>query len=165
LVPRKPKENTVKKTVVAAAVVVSLGAVGGAALAQVKPEVLVKQRQSAMTLIGKYFGPLGAMAQGKAPFDAKIVQRNADYLNALAQMPWDGFDPSTKDVKDPKTRALPAIWEQPEKVKEAAQRLQNEVAKLQQVAKGGDEAATKAQIGAVGKACANCHDNFREKQQ
>ena len=150
-----------KKTVVAAAVVVSLGAVGGAALAQVKPDVLVKQRQSAMTLIGKYFGPLGAMAQGKAPFDAKIVQRNADYLHALAQMPWDGFDPSTKDVK---SRALPAIWEQPEKVKEAAQRLQNEVAKLQQVAKGGDEGATKAQIGAVGKACANCHDNFREKQ-
>jgi cytochrome c556 len=151
----------VQKTVVAAAIVVSLGAVGGAAVAQVKPEILVKQRQSAMTLIGKYFGPLGGMAQGKVPYDAKIVQRNADYLNALAQMPWDGFDPSTKNEK---SRALPAIWEQPDKVKDAAQRLQSEVAKLQQVAKGGDEAATKAQIGAVGKACANCHDNFREKQ-
>ena len=58
----------------------SLGAIGGAALAQVKPEILVKQRQSAMTLIGKYFGPLGGMAQGKVPFDAKIVQRNAEYL-------------------------------------------------------------------------------------
>jgi cytochrome c556 len=152
----------VKKTVIAAAVVVSLGAVGGAALAQVKPEVLVKQRQSAMTLIGKYFGPLGGMAQGKVPFDAKIVQRNADYLGALVQMPWDGFDPSTKNEK---SRALPAIWEQPDKVKDAAQRLQSEVAKLQQVAKSGDEGAIKAQIGAVGKACANCHDNFREKQQ
>jgi cytochrome c556 len=151
----------VKKAVVAAAVVVSLGAVGGAALAQVKPETLVKQRQSAMTLIGKYFGPLGGMAQGKVPFDAKIVQRNADYLGALAQMPWDGFDPSTKNEK---SRALPAIWEQPDKVKDAAQRLQSEVAKLQQVAKTGDESAIKAQIGAVGKACANCHDNFREKQ-
>jgi cytochrome c556 len=152
----------VKKTAVAAAVVLSLGAVGGAALAQVKPDVLVKQRQAAMTLQGKYFGPLGAMAQGKVPYDAKIVQRNADYLVALSQMPWDGFDPSTKDVK---SRALPAIWEQPDKVKDAAQRLQSEVAKLQQVAKSGDEGAIKAQIGAVGKACANCHDNFREKQQ
>jgi cytochrome c556 len=155
----------VKKTVLAAVVVVSLGAVGGAALAQVKPDQLVKQRQSAMTLIGKYFGPLGAMAQGKAPFDAKIVQRNAGYLDALSEMPWDGFDPSTKDLKDVKTRALPAIWEQPAKVKEAIQRFQSEVDKLQQVAKGGDEGAIKAQIGAVGKACANCHDNFREKQQ
>jgi len=151
----------VKRTVVAAGVVIALGAMGGAALAQVKPDVLVKQRQSAMTLIGKYFGPLGGMAQGRVPFDAKLVQRNADYLNALAQMPWDGFDPSTKNEK---SRALPAIWEQPDKVKDAAQRLQSELGKLQSVAKGGDESAIKAQIGAVGKACANCHDNFREKQ-
>jgi len=154
----------VQKRWIAAAVVVSMGAVAGAALAQVKPEILVKQRQSAMTLIGKYFGPLGGMAQGKVPFDAKIVQRNADYLHTLAQMPWDGFDPSTKDIKDVKTRALPAIWEQPGKVKEAIDRLQSELGKLQQVSKGGDEGAIKAQIGAVGKACANCHDNFREKQ-
>ena len=150
-----------KRTVVAAGVVIALGAMGGTALAQVKPDVLVKQRQSAMTLIGKYFGPLGGMAQGRVPFDAKLVQRNADYLAALAQMPWDGFDPSTKNEK---SRALPAIWEQPDKVKSAAQQFQSEVGKLQSVAKGGDESAIKAQIGAVGKACANCHDNFREKQ-
>jgi cytochrome c556 len=151
----------VKRTLVAAGVVLALGAMGGAALAQVKPDVLVKQRQSAMTLIGKYFGPLGGMAQGRVPFDAKLVQRNAEYLHALAQMPWDGFDPSTKNEK---SRALPAIWEQPDKVKDAAQRLQSEVEKLQSVAKGGDEGAIKTQIGAVGKACANCHDNFRQKQ-
>ena len=150
-----------KKSLLAAAVVVAIGAVGGAAFAQVKPDVLVKQRQSAMTLIGKYFGPLGGMAQGKVPFDAKIVQRNAGYLDALSEMPWDGFDPSTKGEK---SRALPALWEQPDKVKEAITRFQSEVDKLNQVAKGGDEGAIKTQIGAVGKACANCHDNFRQKQ-
>jgi cytochrome c556 len=151
----------VNKSLLAAAVVVAIGAVGGAAFAQVKPDVLVKQRQSAMTLIGKYFGPLGGMAQGKVPFDAKIVQRNAGYLDALSEMPWDGFDPSTKGEK---SRALPALWEQPDKVKEAVTRFQSEVDKLNQVAKGGDEGAIKTQIGAVGKACANCHDNFRQKQ-
>jgi cytochrome c556 len=140
--------------------VVAVGAVGGA-FAQVKPDVLVKQRQSAMTLIGKYFGPLGAMAQGKTPFDAKIVQRNAGYLDALSEMPWDGFDPSTKNEK---SRALPALYEQPDKVKAAVQQFQSEVNKLVQTAKSGDESAIKAQIGAVGKACANCHDNFRAKQ-
>ena len=150
-----------KKSLLAAALIVAFGAVGGAALAQVKPETLVKQRQSAMTLIGKYFGPLGGMAQGKVPYNPSIVQRNAEYLHALSQMPWDGFDPSTKGEK---SRALPALWEQPGKVKEAIDRFQSEVGKLQQVSKGGDEGAIKAQIGAVGKACANCHDNFREKQ-
>lgn len=150
-----------KKTVVAAVVMAALGAAAGAVFAQAKPDVLVKQRQSAMTLIGKYFGPLGGMAQGKVPFDAKIVQRNAGYLDALSEMPWDGFDPSTKGEK---SRALPAIYEQPDKVKDAVQRFQSEIDKLVQVSKGGDENATKAQIGAVGKTCANCHDNFRAKQ-
>ena len=150
-----------KRTVVAAGVVIALGAMGGAALAQQKPEVLVKQRQSAMTLIGKYFGPLGGMAQGRVPFDAKVVQRNADYLATLSQMPWDGFDPATKDTK---SAALPAVFNDSGKFKEAANRLTSEVQKLQQVAKSGDEGAVKAQIGAVGKACGGCHDNFREKK-
>jgi cytochrome c556 len=76
-------------------------------------------------------------------------------------MPWDGFDPSTKNEK---SRALPALYEQPDKVKAAVQQFQSEVNKLVQTAKSGDESAIKAQIGAVGKACANCHDNFRAKQ-
>ena len=152
-----------KKTVVAAAAAIALGAVAGAALAQVKPEILVKQRQAAMTLIGKYFGPLGGMAQGKVPFDAKVVQRNADYLAALSQMPWDGFDPSTANT-DVKTRAKPELFKETQKVKELIDRFQGEVKKLQTVAKGGDEGAIKAQIGAVGKACGACHDAYREKQ-
>lgn len=150
-----------KKAAIAAGVAIALGAFGGAAMAQVKPEVLVKQRQAAMTLIGKYFGPLGGMAQGKVPFNAQVAQRNADYLATLSQMPWDGFDPSTAKEK---SRAKPELFKEPQKVKETAERMQSEVKKLQSVAKGGDEGAIKAQIGAVGKACASCHDTYREKQ-
>lgn len=150
-----------KKTVVAAAAVIAMGAIGGAALAQVKPDVLVKQRQAGMTLISKYFGPLGGMAQGKVPFNAKVVQRNADYLAALSQMPWDGFDPSTANVK---SRAKPELFKETQKVTELVERFQGEVKKLQTAAQGGDEGAIKAQIGAVGKACGACHDAYREKQ-
>ena len=139
----------------------SLGAVAGGAAAQVKPELLVKQRQSVMTLQGKYFGPLAAMAQGKAPYNADIVKRNAGYLDNLTRMPWDTFDPATKDVK---SNALPAIWEQQDKFKEAASRLENEAHKLYEVSQSGDENAVKAQIGAVGKACGGCHESFRQKQ-
>jgi cytochrome c556 len=131
------------------------------ALAQAKPEVLVKQRQAAMTLQGKYFGPLVGMAQGKVPYSASVAQRNAGFLEDLSQMPWDGFDPSTKGEK---SAALPAIWEKPGEFKQAAERLQSETAKLASVSKSGDEAAVKAQIGAVGKACGGCHDNYREKR-
>ena len=41
------------------------------AFSQAKPETLVKQRQSAMALQGKYFyGHLRPTAQGKIPYDA-----------------------------------------------------------------------------------------------
>ena len=85
-----------KSSVLAAALALVLGATASSAFAQAKPEVLVKQRQAAMTLIGKYFGPLGGMAQGKVPYNAQVVQRNAGFLDNLSRMPWDGFDASTK---------------------------------------------------------------------
>ena len=133
----------------------------GEALAQAKPETLVKQRQSAMTLMGKYFGPMVGMAQGKVPYNAQVVQRNADYLAVLSQLPWDGFHPSTTGEK---SRAKPELFKETDKVKELAERLQSETKKLQSVAKSGDESAIKAQIGAVGKVCGSCHDAYREKQ-
>jgi len=145
----------------AVVVALALGIAAGAALAQAKPEQLVKQRQSVMTLQGKYFGPLAAMAQGKAPYNADIVRRNAAFLDNLSRMAWDGFDPSTKDVK---SAALPAVYEQPDKFKEAQARLENEAHKLYELSRSGDEAAVKAQIGAVVKACGGCHESFREKR-
>lgn len=151
-----------KSKLLAAAVAVTLGAgLAWSAIAQVKPEILVKQRQAAMTLQGKYFGPLAAMAQGKAPYNAEVVRRNAGFLGNLSRMPWDGFDPSTQGVK---SAALPAVFKDTAKFREAADRLQNETSTLYDVSRSGGEAAVKAQIGAVGKACGNCHDNFREKK-
>jgi len=149
------------KKLLSACVAVVFGAGAGYALnafAQQKPEVLVKQRQAAMTLQGKYFGPMNGMAQGKVPYDAKIVARNAGYLQALSEMPWDGFTESTKDEK---SRALPAVWAEPAKFKEAQDRFQAAVVKL--AAAKGDEASAKGAIGEVGKACGACHENFRAK--
>ena len=151
-----------KRSGMAVVVALALGVAAGAVLAQAKPEQLVKQRQSVMTLQGKYFGPMAAMAQGKAPYNADIVRRNAAFLDNLTRMPWDTFEPSTKDVKP--SGALPAIWEQSAKFKEAASRLENEANKLYEVSRSGDEAAVKAQIGAVGKSCGGCHESFRQKQ-
>ena len=150
-----------RSVVVAAAF--SLGAVVATqgALAQAKPEVLVKQRQAAMTLLGKYFGPMAGMAQGKVPYNADVVRRNAGFVDNLSRMPWDGFADSTRGEK---TRALPAVFDDAAKFKQAASRLENEASKLVAASGSGDEAAVKAQIGALGKACGGCHDDFRQKQ-
>jgi cytochrome c556 len=151
-----------RKTLLAAGVAIAVGGLAATALAQVKPDVLVKQRQAVMTLQGKYFGPIAGMASGKVtPYNADVVARSATYLENLAQMAWDGFHESTKGEK---SRALPAIWEQKAKFDELAQRLQTETIKLGQVARAKDEAGVKQQYAAVGKVCGACHESFREKQ-
>ena len=131
------------------------------AYSQARPETLVRQRQAAMTLQGKYFYPIRNMAQGKTPYDAKTVARNVGYLEALSAMPWDGFTPATKGVK---SGATPAVFTDTAKFKEAQDLFQSEVAKLSEVMRKGGDDAVRPQILAVDKACNSCHDTFRERQ-
>ena len=137
------------------------GGYGAAVLAQAKPDVLVKQRQAAMTLQGKYWGPIAGMASGKTPYNAETVARNAPILEVLSKLPWDGFNENTKGEK---SGALPAVWTDNAKFKTAAERLQTTSAQLVKVSKGGDEATVKAALADVGKSCGACHDDFREKR-
>lgn len=157
------KENQLRKELFVAGLALALSAGSSlTAFAQAKPEALVSERRAAMTLQGKYFdNQLRAMARGTIPYDANVVARNAVYLDALIKMPWDGFAPSTKDIK---SRAASAIYTDTAKFKEAQDRAQSEVSRLVSVSKGGDEAAVKAQIEAVNKACGSCHESFRERQ-
>jgi cytochrome c556 len=151
----------VKKIIVAAGVMVVLGAIAESAMAQAKPDQMVRQRQAAMTLIGKYWGPIAGMASGKvSPYNADVVSRNATYLENLAQMPWDGFHESTKGEK---SRALPEVYTKKSDFDQLAQRLQSETQKLGQMARSKDEAGVKQQYAAVGKVCGACHDGFRAK--
>ena len=148
------------KLVVAAISAVALGGVALEALAQAKPDVLVKQRQAAMTLQGKYLGPIGGMLKGNAPYNADVVALNATFLENLARMPWDGFDPSTKGEK---SKAKPEAFTDTAKFKAAADTLEAETAKLGAAARAKNEAGVRASFGGVAKACGACHDAYREK--
>jgi len=150
-----------KKSFWATGVALALGmGVATTAMAQAKPEVLVKQRQAVMTLQGKYLGSIGAMLKGAAPYNADIVARNATFLENLARMPWDGFQESTAGVK---SAAKPEIYKDMAKFKAAYETLEAEASKLGAVARAKDEAGVKATFGGVAKACGSCHDAFREK--
>ena len=150
------------KKILCAVAAVAVGAVCAIpASAQVKPDVLVKQRQAAMVLMGKYFyGHLRPVAQGKMPYDAATVQRNVQYLDALSKMPWDGFAAGTKDVK---SRTLPVAFSDAAKFKKEQDNFQAEVTRLSEIARKGDESAIRSQILAVNKTCSACHDDFRER--
>ena len=148
------------KLMVAAISAVALSGIALEALAQAKPDVLVKQRQAAMTLQGKYLGPIGGMLKGNIPYNADVVAVNATFLENLARMPWDGFDPSTKGEK---SKAKPEAFTDSAKFKAAADTLEAETAKLGAVARAKNEAGVRAAFGGVAKACGACHDAYREK--
>jgi cytochrome c556 len=142
------------------ALVLGVGAVT-TAFAQAKPDVLVAQRQAAMKLQGKYLGPIGAMMKGAAPYNADVVALNATFLENLARMPWDGFQPSTSGEK---SDAKPEVYKDMAKFKAAADTLEAATVKLGAAARAKDEAGVKAAFGGVAKACGSCHDDFRVKR-
>jgi cytochrome c556 len=151
-----------RKKLLTTCVAAALGAgVAATAVAQVKPDVQVKQRQAAMTLQGKYIGPLVGMMKGSVPFNADVAMRNAAFLDALSQMPWDTFSDATKDEKN--TKALPVIWTNAAGFKKEQDDLRKAVGALNAAAKSGNEAGVKAATGDVLKVCNSCHDNFRTK--
>ena len=113
-----------------------------------------------MTVMGTHFSRLGAMAQGKAPFDAKQVVDNEAVFEMTTKLAWPAF-PEGSDKGETKAKA--EIWKDAAKFKEAQDKLLAESIKLNAAAKRGKLDDLKTATAAVGGACKNCHDNFKEK--
>ena len=126
-----------------------------------KPEDAIKYRKAAFTLLGTHFGRVAAMATGKMPFDAKAVVDNLEIASTVSKLPYAAFGPGTD--KGAETRAEPKIWIEMDKFNAAATKMQEEMAKLNTVAKGGNIDAIKAAVGDTGKACKACHDTYRKE--
>ena len=92
-----------------------------------KPEDAIKYRKASFTVMAAHFGRLGAMANGRTPYDAKAAADNADVVATLSKLPWAAFGEGT-DKGD--TRAKPEIWKEAAKYKEAADKMQAEIVKL-----------------------------------
>ena len=127
-----------------------------------KPEDAIKYRQSVMTVMANHLGRVGAMAQGKAPFDAKSAADNAAVVLTMSKLPWVAFGEGTD--KGLPTRAKPEIWKDQAKVKDLSTKMMTEAEKFEAAAKTGNLDAIKAAIGDLGKACKPCHDDFRAEK-
>ena len=147
------------KTIAALALAAVAATLSAPAAAQfAKAEDAIKYRQGALFVIGQHFGRLGAMAQGKIPFDAKAAQDNAEVVLNMSKLPWAGFGPGTEGGK-----AKPAIWKEQAKYKEHADKFEAEAVKLAAAAKTGNLDNLKAAFGPAANSCKSCHDSFRNK--
>ena len=61
-----------------------------------KTEDAIEYRQSAMFIQGQHMGRLGAMASGRAPYDAATAVANAEVVATMSKLPWAGFGAGTE---------------------------------------------------------------------
>ncbi|NCT98610.1 MAG: cytochrome c [Comamonadaceae bacterium] len=148
------------KTVAPLVLALAASALAAPAMAQFqKPEDAVKYRKASFTVLAAHFGRVGAMANGRVPFDAKVAAESAAIAETMSKLPWEAFGPGT-DKGD--TRAQPAVWTEQAKFKAAGEKMMGEVAKLNAAAKTGNLDQIKAAFGAAGASCKACHDDFRK---
>jgi cytochrome c556 len=126
-----------------------------------KPEDAVKYRKAAFTLMGSHFGRIGAMAQGRVPFDATAAAANADILMTVSKLPYAGFVEGTAGTD--KGTPKPNVWTERAKFDEAAKKMQDEVTKLAAAARSNNLEQLKAAFGSTANSCKSCHDNFRNE--
>jgi cytochrome c556 len=126
-----------------------------------KPEDAVKYRQSAMFVMSQHFGRIGAMVQGKAPYDAKAAADNAELVAEFSKLPWPGFASGTDKIGN--TKAKPEIWTDQAKFKETNEKLMSETGKLAAAAKTNNLDNLKAAFSSTADTCKSCHDTFRNK--
>jgi len=119
-------------------------------------------RQSYFALMATNFGPMVAMVKGEIPWEEKQMASYADQLAALATLDVlrgfaDGSDKGT-------TRTKPEVWENKADFAEKMDNLKAEITALQDVASAGtDRKAIAAAVGATGKACKSCHDEYKSE--
>jgi cytochrome c556 len=124
-----------------------------------KPEDAVKYRKAVMTVMANHFGRVGAMAQGRVPLDAAVASANAELAAALSKQPFIAFVDGTAGTE--KGSAKGNIWTERAKFDAAAQKMQDEMAKLVAAARSNNADQLKAAFGAAGGTCKACHDDFR----
>ena len=125
-----------------------------------KPEDAIKYRQSAFTVMGAHFGRIGAMANGRVPFDAKAVTDNMVIVNDMARLPFTAFGAGTD--KGMPNRAKAEIWTDAAGFEAAGAAYGKGFAAVKAAT---DDASFKAAFNEFGGSCKGCHEKFRRPKE
>jgi cytochrome c556 len=125
----------------------------------------IKARQGEMQLRSFNAGPLFAMAKGKIDYDAELANMLAGNLKLMLDLDnGRAWAQGSDNEKYPgKTTALPKIWTTYPEIGDYGKKFAMAVNDLAMTAGNGAD-ALKSKLGALGKSCKGCHDEFREKK-
>ncbi|OIQ98201.1 cytochrome c' [mine drainage metagenome] len=141
------------------AVVAGLLAFAGAAQAEfAKPAQAVHYRKSVFYVMGHHTAILGAMLEGRIPFDTQRALSEAQIIEFMSHLPWRAFGPGT-DVRG--TDAKSSIWHERQRFQADAQDLERLTPRLTAAAQTGQLSQMRVVFGQTVKTCKSCHDSFR----
>ena len=126
-----------------------------------RPDDAVKYRKAAFQVMATHFGRIGAMANGRVPFNGPAAAANADVVAFVANLPFAGFVEGTSGTE--KGAPLAKVWTERAQFDAAAKKMQEETAKLAAAAKANNLDQLKAAFGAAAGTCKSCHDDFRNQ--
>ena len=127
------------------------------------PKSLVEYRQAVMKAIGAHTGAIAMVVKGEVSNGPQVVYHARSLADMSVIVP-EIFPPNSRHEDYSKTDALPEIWAEPEKFKEAVEAFQVAAANLADVSNGGDSDAIAAAFGEMGRSCGGCHKPFRYKE-
>lgn len=139
-------------------------AIGGAAAATAadEPAQILKYRQNVMKSISDNIGNIAMVAKGEVTFVGNVAA-NARAIRDGLQMAGPLF-PEGTGKEAGKSRSLPSIWQDNAKFVEAMKASQAAAENMVAAAETNDLGQIQKALGALGKTCGGCHDNFREKE-
>ena len=129
----------------------------GAAVAQTDP--IAQRKQTMKTLGGFWYGDVGKMMKGEAPYDAAKVKAALDQMVLASKTMPTLFPDTAKTGGD--THALPAIWEKKDDFNARWKKIGEEATAAMASIK--DDASLKATQPNLNKNCNDCHSTFRAK--
>jgi cytochrome c556 len=124
-----------------------------------RPDDAVKYRKASFQVMATHFGRIGAMAQGRVPFDAAAATANADVVVFMSKLPYAGFVEGTSGTEKGAPKAN--VWTERAKFDGEAKKMQDAVTALAAAARANNLDQMKAAFGNAAGTCKSCHDDFR----
>jgi cytochrome c556 len=129
---------------------------------QMKPEDQIRFRKAAYQVMQFRLAQLDRMAKGAVAFDREEAARAADTIALVAHMPKRFFGEGTGGEQ---TRARPEIWTKRADFDAKMVAMIMETTQFASSVKAaGDASGLRQPVDALGKACGNCHDDYRVKR-
>jgi cytochrome c556 len=113
-----------------------------------------------MTVFRWNIKPMGDMMKGDIPYDGAAFARHAKDLAAAASVDLLSGFPEESEEGD--TDAKPEVWMDWEDFQKKFKDLQEQSAKLAEVAAGGGRGVIAEQFNATAETCKACHKKFKE---